>query len=90
VSDIFSEAAPVTLTGHLAKVDFDSMAGEWMLDLMITSSNGKSLSVADKHSYGFTYIGETACARTAKAFGPAVQILIGKLVHNPQFADLLR
>ncbi len=66
------------------------MAGEWELDVTVTSSNGQSLTAANKFSYGFTYIGETACARTAKSFVPAVQLLIGKLVYDPKFADLLR
>lgn len=90
VADLFSESAPVTLSGKLNKVDFDSMAGEWELDLTVSSSNGQSLGVANKYSYGFTYFGETACARTAKAFVPAVQILIGKLVYDPRFGDLLK
>ena len=78
------------LSGRVNKVDFDSMAGEWLLDLTVTSSNGQSLTVANKYSYGFTYIAETACARTAKSFAPAVQLLIGKLVHDPRFADLVK
>jgi hypothetical protein len=90
VAELYAEGAPVTLTGKVNKVDFDSMAGDWLLDLTVTSSNGQSLTVADKYSYGFTYIGETACARTAKSFGSAVQVLIGKLVHDPKFGDLLK
>jgi hypothetical protein len=46
--------------------------------------------VSDKYSYEFTYFGETACARTAKYFVPAVQVLIGKIVHDSRFAELLR
>jgi hypothetical protein len=90
VSDVFVDSAPVVLTGSVNKVDFDSMAGEWLLDVTLKSSNGRSLSVAEKYSYGFTYIGETACARTAKAFIPAVQLVIGKLVHHSEFPDLLK
>lgn len=90
VAELLAGSAPVTLSGRVNKVDFDSMAGEWMLDLTVTSSNGQSLTVANKYSYGFTYIGETACARTAKSFAPAVQLLIGKLVHDPKFGDLLK
>jgi len=90
VADLFAESAPVTLSGRVNKVDFDSMAGEWLLDLTVSSSNGQSLTVANKYSYGFTYIAETACARTAKSFVPAVQLLIGKLVYDPKFADLLK
>lgn len=30
---MFAESAPVPLTGHLAKLDFNSMKGQWLLDL---------------------------------------------------------
>jgi hypothetical protein len=90
VADLLADSAPVTLTGLVNKLDFDSMAGEWVLDVTLKSSNGQSLTAASKYNYGFTYIGETACARTAKSFVPAVQLLIGKLVHDPKFGDLLR
>jgi hypothetical protein len=66
------------------------MAGEWFIDLTLTSSNGRSLTVSDKYSYEFTYFGETACARTAKYFVPAVQVLFGKIVHDARFAELLK
>src|SRR5207247_831507 len=68
--------------------------------LTATSSNGRSLSVSSK--YGFStgpvfYVGgggtaaaERACAETAQAFAPAVQVLIGKLVYHPEFAALLK
>ena len=41
-----------TLTGQLNKIDFDSMAGEWELDLTVASSNGRSLNVSDKYKIG--------------------------------------
>jgi hypothetical protein len=90
VAELIASSAPVTLTGNLNKIDFDSTAGEWFIDLTLTSSNGRSLNVSDKYSYEFTYFGETACARTAKYFVPAVQVLFGKLVNDPKFADLLQ
>ena len=100
VAEMLSDSAPVTLTGHLDKIDFNSMAGDWTMHLTATSSNGRSLSVSSK--YGFStgpvfYVGgggtaaaERACAETAQAFAPAVQVLIGKLVHHPEFAALLK
>jgi hypothetical protein len=88
VAELIAESVPVTLTGN--KIDFDSMAGEWLIDLTLTSSNGRTLNASDKYSYEFTYFGETACARTAKYFVPAVQVLFGKLVHDPKFAELLQ
>ena len=90
VSNLFAQSAPVMLTGYVGKVDFNSNAGEWQLVLTVTSSNGQNMTVVDNYKYGFTYFAETACARTAKSFVPAVQVLIGKLVYNPNFADLLK
>ena len=90
VAELFAEPAPVALTGKVDKIDFDSMKGLWFIDLTLTSSNGSSLSASDKYSYEFTYMAETACARTAKYFVPAVQVLIGKIVHDPKFAELLK
>src|SRR3989449_9426424 len=52
VAEMLSDSAPVTLTGHLDKIDFNSMAGAWTMDLTATSSNGRSLSVSSK--YGFS------------------------------------
>jgi hypothetical protein len=90
VAELLADSAPITLAGKLNNVDFNSTSGDWLLDLTVTSSNGRSLNVTEKYSYGFTYMGETACARTAKAFVPAVQLLIGKLVYHPEFPELLK
>jgi hypothetical protein len=51
VAEMLSDAAPVTLTGKLDKIDFNSMAGHWTMDLTATSSNGRTLIVSSK--YGF-------------------------------------
>ncbi len=48
------------------------------------------MNAAITYGHGFTHVGETACARTAKSFVPAVQILIGPLVYSPACAELLR
>jgi hypothetical protein len=86
----YSQSAPVTLTGNLDRIDFDSQAGKWMLAMTVKSTNGKTLTVANDHEYNTSFIGEKACALTAQAFSPAVQTLIGKLVHHPDFAGLLK
>jgi hypothetical protein len=90
VAGAFSDAAPVTLTGHLDKLEFSSTSGQWVFGLTVSSSSGKSLTLADTYDYETSFVGEKACALTAQAFGPAVQHLIGKLVKSPEFATLLR
>ncbi len=102
VAELFSDSAPVILTGNPGKLDFNSMKGEWLMDMSVTSSNGRSLAVSTVYEYStgpvinFTPFGnqstadERACAETAQAFPAAVQVLIGKFVHDPQFATLLQ
>ena len=103
VADMLSDSAPVTLTGNLDKIDFSSMKGEWTMDLTFISSNGRSLTVSSTYDFktGPAYVfapwgggqaaaDERACGETAQAFAPAVQVLIGKLVHHAEFAALLR
>jgi hypothetical protein len=90
VAQLFGESAPVTLSGTLNEVAFSSTSGAWTLDLTVTSSNGRSLTVREKYDYATSFVGEKACALTAQAFGPAVQSLIARLVQDPDFGSLLR
>ncbi len=88
-SGLYAVDAPITLTGNLDAIDFSSVTGNWHLALTVHSSNGKSLSVDKKYGYTSSYYGETACNQTAQALMPAVQDLLGKVVHSPKFASLL-
>ncbi len=99
VAEMLSDSAPVTLTGNLDKIDFNSMSGDWTMAFTFTSSNGRSLAVSSKYGYstgpifipgGGTAGAVRACSETAQAFAPAVQVLIGKFVHHPEFAALLK
>jgi len=90
VAGIYAESAPIVLTGNLDQIDFSSQAGKWTLAMTVKSTNGRTLTVANSHDYDTSFIGEKACALTAQAFPPAVQTLIGKLVHHPDFAGLLK
>jgi len=54
------------------------------------STNGRSLNVTEHYSYTSSYYGETACNQPAQALMPAVQDLIAKVVHAPEFPTLLK
>src|SRR5262245_22518584 len=62
VANVYSESAPVTLTGNLDKIDFSSTEGKWMIVLTLTSSNGRTFTIAESYSYETSFIGEKACA----------------------------
>jgi hypothetical protein len=46
VAEVLADPAPFTLTGTLAKLDFNSMKGQWLIDMVVTSSNGRSLTLS--------------------------------------------
>src|SRR5262245_57356140 len=85
IAEVLSDSAAPSLTGNLTKLDFNSMTGEWVMDMVVTSSNGRSLTLSSVYEYSpgprfsFTTPGtqeERACAQTAQAFPVAVQVLI--------------
>lgn len=90
MSEIYSNEAPVTLTGQLNSLDFSSNSGNWNMSLTVNSTNGQSLTVNENYKYTTSFVGETACNQTALAFMPAVQDLIGKLVTNENFKTLIK
>lgn len=90
VANMLADPAPVTLTGNLDRIDFSSTSGKWNIDLTLSSSNGRTLTVNDVYDYETSFLGEKACALTAQAFTPAVQSMIGKIFRRPEFAELLK
>jgi hypothetical protein len=90
IAGAYAPNAPVQLSGRLDNIDFSSVSGAWNLGLTVSSSNGRSLSIAEKYGYTSSYFGETACNQTAQALMPAVQDLLSKLVQAPEFPALLK
>jgi len=89
MAEVYSEGAPVTLTGVLEEFDFSSVDGLWRITLALASSNSRQLTVTEVYDYGFHYLGDVACRQTAHALTPAVQDLVHKVVQHPDFAGLL-
>ena len=80
----------MTLTGHVDRLEFSSMSGAWDIALTLKSSNGRTVAASERYEFGFVYIGQQACNEVAKAFVPAVQNLVGKLIRHADFPSLLR
>jgi hypothetical protein len=89
MAEMYSQTAPVTLTGFLEEFDFSSMKGRWKMTLVVTSSHGRQVTVSEDYDYDFHFIGDVACRQTAHAMTPAVQNLIRTLVQHPGFPALL-
>lgn len=89
MANIYSPDAPITITGNLDVIDFSSVNGGWSITLTLSSSKGRSLTVSENYEFTSSFYGETACSQTAQAFMPAIQNLIGKIVHSPDFATMV-
>jgi hypothetical protein len=86
VAELLTDSAGLTVAGRLNKTEFSSNTGKWILDLTLSSSNGKAVTVNHMHESKTSFVGEKACALTAQAFSPAVQGLITKVVRSPEFS----
>ncbi len=89
-AEVYSEKAPVTLSGTLEQLDFSSVDGAWNLQLTVKSSNGRSMTASQRYAFTSSWVAETACNQTAQALMPAVQDLIKQLVTQKKFASLVR
>lgn len=93
MAGIYSDGG-VKITGTITKIEFSSVTGltngYWDIALQLDSSNGKTLSVANRYDFKSGFDGITACNATADALSPAVQDLIKATVTNPGFGELLK
>lgn len=85
----YSLSAPVTISGVLKVVGLtDSPGSHWDLAVTFSSSNGKSVAIAEAYPFPWSFGQQAVCTSAAQAFVPAVQDLLGKFVASPQFALL--
>ncbi|GLH70796.1 hypothetical protein GETHPA_23290 [Geothrix rubra] len=92
MASLYSDQAPVTLTGRVDHLAFSSLTGvtggTWDITLTLTSSNGRTLTTREHYEFKSGYVADTACKQTAEAFQGAVQDLIGKVAKSPDFKAL--
>lgn len=92
MAEIYSENG-TEISGDITLVDFSSTHGltngYWDIAVSLTSSNGKSLDVFNRHTFASGFDAITACNATADALSSAVQDLIYKTIIDAKFAELL-
>jgi hypothetical protein len=94
VAGAYAAGTPrVALSGIVNRLEFSSSrgltGGSWDIDLTLRSSNGRTLTMAERYEFESGFDGITACKQTAEAYFPAVQNLIGKFARSPDFKGLL-
>jgi len=90
LAGLYSDQAPVTLTGNVDRLDFSSTEGRWDIAMTIASNNGAKVSKSVAYQYPTNFVGEIACNATAQAFVPAMQDLISAVVADSSFPLLLK
>jgi hypothetical protein len=86
-ADVYSKAAPVTITGRLDSFDNSTAFGTDLTFVMtISSSKGRSVTIKEKYYYNGSVFGtaSSTCGALASAFVPAVQNLVGKIIDEIQ------
>jgi hypothetical protein len=87
------DAGLVMLEGRVDRLEFSSMrqltGGNWTIGLSLVSSNGSSLSVIESYDFIAGFSADVACWSMAQAFATVVQRLIGSVVGDPGFRQLL-
>jgi hypothetical protein len=90
VAGLMSDAAPVTLSGHLERMHFTTgTEAVWELQVSVRSSNGRRLTITEDYGFNWHFIGDQACREATTAMALAVQSLVRKAVQHPEFAGLL-
>jgi hypothetical protein len=90
VAGLTAPTAPVTVTGHLDRMHFLTFSeAAWDLQITLTSSNGRRLTVAESYPFNWHFVADYACREAATAMALAVQALVRKTVQHPEFAGLL-
>jgi hypothetical protein len=84
----------VVLSGVVNKLEFSSTrgltGGSWDIDVTLSSSNGSKMSASEHYEFQSGFVADTACKQTAEAYMPTVQNLIKKIVHSPDFKNLVK
>ena len=92
MADAYSESG-TQISGNVTEIGFSSMTGltngNWHISISLTSSNGNTLDVSNKHEFKSGFDAITACNAAADALSPAGQDLIQAAVTDPKFRDLL-
>ena len=80
------------MVSRLDDIDFSSGVTDaaWKIAVSVRSTNGKALSVVENYRFTSSWVGETACNQTAHALMPAIQNVVGKIIRDPKFPELLR
>ena len=92
IAGMYSPKSDITISANIDKIYGSTIIGDayWEFTVTVKSSNGTSYTVHTQYDYESSYLATSACSEMQRSFVPAVQKLIGDIVQNPKFIDLLK
>jgi hypothetical protein len=81
----------VKLSGSLDSIDLScDMTGAWWdIQLSLSNDHGKTMQVQSRYEFDSFFNGTKSYNQAKDAFGPAVQKLIGEIINDPKFYELI-
>jgi len=91
IGDMYDKTSDTKLSMNLDDIYGSTVLGNayWEFKTTVNSSNGKSFKIESRYDYESSYFASSACSEMQRSFVPAVQKLLGKVVGNSEFKNLL-
>lgn len=92
MAGVYDKNSDLKISGNVNKVYGSSMFGNayWEINVTITSTNGKTITVNTRRDYPSSYLASTACNNMGTSFSPTIKQLIGEIVNHKDFSELLK
>jgi len=78
----YSETGSHRITAQVKKVDFNSIAGDWVIAANIRVDGNPSVPIYSKTKFGTSWAAWSACKNVADGFDSAVQNFVRKTLSN--------
>lgn len=91
MAGVYDKNSDLKISGNVNKVYGSSMFGNayWEINVTVTSTTGKSITVNTKRDYPSSYLATTACNNMGTSFSPTIKQLIGEIINHKDFPTLL-
>ncbi|AXH10654.1 hypothetical protein CP960_06610 [Malaciobacter halophilus] len=92
VADILDNNSTTVIGMRLNDIYGSTVFGNayWEFDVTVTSSNKEEMTVKSRYDYESSYLASSACSEMQRSFVPAVQKLIGDIIKNQKFKNLIQ
>lgn len=92
MAGVYSKNSELKISGNLNKIYGSTMLGNayWEINVTVSSTNGKSITVNTKRDYPSSYLASTACNNMGTSFEPTVNQLVSDILNHKDFPELIK